>query len=151
MMVGIYNPNKKSDINLSHLVEEHENFKSTKSGKKHFRKIDLEPINKSLSKNSERFAPISDSSNSIFNDDDSGKSQELYIIGEKYISTKNFVEKLAELKAEVDKILPRNEERVRRRNLKRNIYPDLKIELCEWENFIFEEKIFEGDFESLNL
>jgi hypothetical protein len=66
------------------------------------------------------------------------------------MSTKNFVEKLAELKAKVDKILPRNEERVRRRNLRRNIYPDLKIEICEWENFIFEEKIFEGDFESLN-
>jgi hypothetical protein len=158
MMVGIYNPNNKSDINLSHLVEEHENFKSTKSGKKHFRKIDLKPINESLSKNSEKFAPISDSSNeetylssnSIFNDDNSGKSQEVYIIGEKYTSTENFLEKLAELKAKVNKILTRNEERVRRRNLRRNIYPDLKIELCEWENFIFEEKIFEEDFESLN-
>jgi hypothetical protein len=87
MMVGICNPNNKPDINLSHLVEEHEYFKSTKSGKKHFRKIDLESINESSSKNSEKFTPVSDSSNeetylssnSIFNDDGSGKSQELYI------------------------------------------------------------------------
>jgi len=54
------------------------------------------------------------------------------------------------LKKRIENLIPLTDEKIRRRNINRRLYPDLSSEINEWERYTSKIKEFKGDFISLN-
>lgn len=160
MSVGMENLKEKSNLNISELVEVNEKGMHSKSGKKHFRKIDSQ---KEIEKNSSfseklkenRELRINLNSSDISTDYDlklsdtendnslsetdiefeSETPKELEIIEEKLKSKEEVKNHFQNLRDRVYSIVMGGREKIWQRNKKRNLHPYFNVELFEWEDF----------------
>jgi hypothetical protein len=147
---------EKTSLNLSNLMKGNERSKHSKSGKKNFRKYDTQ---RSEFKNSSQAVDklLTAESQSEYDESqdefkDSGSSTEIDVLSEHDGNEKREVNLLylQNLKKRIENLIPLTDEKIRRRNINRRLYPDLSSEINEWERYTSKIKEFKGDFISLH-
>ncbi len=167
----------KSSLNLSELTKAYEKSKHSKSGKKHFRKIDSQ-------KNIENIASApmeskttnikidldvstevtSDNENSSTSSEDkisacetenkvtSKEQNEIEFLEENVKSSQEIKFHFQRLRDRIYNLVVGGKEKIWQRKKKRNLYPIINVELFEWTDFPFKKtlKYFKEPFESLN-
>jgi hypothetical protein len=167
----------KSSLNLSELTKAAEKTKYSKSGKKYFRKIDSQKNIENIASVSTESKPTDvkfdlDVSTELSSDNEnsstfSGDEITLYETDNKITSSeKNEIEFLEEkvkppeeiechfqnLRDKINNLVIGGKDKIWQRNKKRNLYPNINVELFEWADFPINRtlKNFKEPYESLN-